>query len=164
MHSTPAWLLLTPEATQFVKEHEYAYPRPIAGIWRCNLCATHYDNLVSQIDAINHVKKVHLIQKPVIDVDGVTTSAHVVVDKRLPIQRRKPFRLGLQPAYEFKCNRCPEIPICKIWEMQNLINHLRTKHRIAEPVLGKDYTKVNIIAAAATAPVPAQPTDQEQNS
>jgi hypothetical protein len=48
--------------------------------------------------------------------------------------------------------------------MQKLINHLRTKHRIAEPVLGKDYTKVNIIAAAATAPVPVQPTDQEQNS
>jgi len=31
-------------------------------------------------------------------------------------------------------------------------------------MLGEDYTKVNIIAAAAAGPVPAQPTDQEQNS
>ena len=28
MHTTPAWLLKTPEATRFVREHEHAYPRP----------------------------------------------------------------------------------------------------------------------------------------
>ena len=60
MHNTPGWLLLTPEATRFVKEHEYKYPRPISEIWRCNLCASHYDNLVSQIDAIEHVKTVYV--------------------------------------------------------------------------------------------------------
>ncbi|KIM48829.1 hypothetical protein M413DRAFT_438003 [Hebeloma cylindrosporum] len=165
MHSVPAWLLLTPEATRFVKEQEYAYPRAIAEIWRCNLCAIHYDDFVPQIEAIDHVQKVHLIKTPVIGVDGATTSAHVVADKRHPTRRRKPFRLGREPAYEFKCNRCPKIPICKIWEMQKLTNHLRTKHHIVEPVLEQDYTKVDIIAAAATAlPVSAQPVDQGENS
>jgi len=40
------------------------------------------------------------------------------------------------------------------------------RHHIVEPVLDQDYTKVNIIAAAATAvlvPVAAQPIDQGQN-
>lgn len=52
----------------------------------------------------------------------------VVHDKRLYSRRRQPFRLGLNPAFEFRCKRCPELPIYKLWEMQALTLHLRTKY------------------------------------
>ena len=106
----------------------------------------------------------HSISKPVIGKD-------VVHDKRVYSPRRQPFRLGLNPAYEFRCKRCPELPIYKLWEMQALVLHLRIKynyyffivlqffayyirssffrHEISDPIEGDDWTKVIIIAAAA---------------
>ena len=104
----------------------------------------------------------HSILEPVIGKD-------VVYDKRVYSRRRTPFRLGLDPAFEFRCKRCPELPIYKLWEMQALTLHLRTKygfnffivlqfftyylssffrHDILDPIEGDDWTKVNIIAAA----------------
>ena len=101
----------------------------------------------------------HLILEPVIGKD-------VVHDKRLYSRRRRPFRLGLNPAFEFRCKRCPELPIYKLWEMSALTLHLRTKygldfsswscnsllffsHYILDPIEGDDWTRVVIIAAAA---------------
>lgn len=107
----------------------------------------------------------HSISKPVIGKD-------VVHDKRVYSPQRQPFRFGLNPAFEFRCKRCPELPIYKLWEMQALTLHLRTKygmkfsfmvlqflayylhlsffsHDISVPIEGDDWTKVIIIAAAA---------------
>ncbi|KAF8168470.1 hypothetical protein B0H34DRAFT_793070 [Crassisporium funariophilum] len=154
MHNTPAWLLLTPEATQFVREHEYPYPRTNREIWRCNLCSTHFESRVKQSVALLHVKSVHLVDEPVIGKD-------VVYDVRDRIRRRTPFRLGLDPAYEFQCKRCPEIKTLKLWEMQALVLHLRLKHQVFEAVEGEDWTKVLVIAAeAAAALTPADPEPQ----
>lgn len=58
MHKNPAWYLLTPEATRFVREHESPYPHPRHQIWRCNHCAHHFQNQVHQKDAIVHAKRV----------------------------------------------------------------------------------------------------------
>lgn len=63
----------------------------------------------------------HSILEPVIGKD-------VVYDKRLYSRQRQPFRLGLNPALEYRCKRCPELPIYKLWEMQALMLHLRTKY------------------------------------
>ena len=106
----------------------------------------------------------HLILEPVIGKD-------VVHDKRVHSTRRHPFRLGVDPAFEYRCQRCPELPIYKLWEMQTLTLHLRTKyglmfsswpcnslltiflmffrHDISYPIEGDDWTQVIIIAAAA---------------
>ena len=65
----------------------------------------------------------HSILEPVIGKD-------VVHDKRVYSTRRHPFRLGVDPAFEFRCKRCPELPIYKLWEMQALMLHLRTKYLI----------------------------------
>ncbi|KAF8798197.1 hypothetical protein BYT27DRAFT_7124510 [Phlegmacium glaucopus] len=151
MHNTPAWLLLTPEASRFVREHEYVYPRPLHEIWRCNHCATHFSTPVTQEKGVLHVKNVHLIPEPVIGKD-------VVYDKRVYARRRQPFRLGLNPEFEFRCRRCPELPIYKLWEMQTLTLHLRTQHDIYEPIEGEDWTRVIIIAAAAATPPESEPT------
>ncbi|KAF8163500.1 hypothetical protein B0H34DRAFT_325856 [Crassisporium funariophilum] len=154
MHDTPAWLLLTPEATRFVREHEYPHPRENHEVWRCNLCATHFELRVTQGVAVMHVQSTHSIDKPVIGKD-------VVYDKRQSIRRRKPFRLGLDPAYEFQCKRCPKIGITKLWEMQALVLHLRLKHQVFDSVEGEDWAKVHVIAAAAAAvPTPADPEPQ----
>lgn len=56
MHDTPAWLLLTPEASRFVREHEYVYPRPVHKIWRCNHCSAHISMPVTQETGVLHVK------------------------------------------------------------------------------------------------------------
>ncbi|KDR73534.1 hypothetical protein GALMADRAFT_142017 [Galerina marginata CBS 339.88] len=157
MHTSPAWLLLTAEATKFVKEHEYPHPRPISEIWRCNKCAAHYDGPVTQEEAVQHAKKVHLIINPVIGVD-------VAYDRRFSIRRRKAFRLGMDPAYEVRCKRCPDISIYKLWEMQDLTVHLRTKHQILDPVEGEDWMKINMIAAASAAtPAPTDAPEQPSN-
>lgn len=63
----------------------------------------------------------HMILEPVIGKD-------LVYDKRFYSRRRRPFRLGLNPAFEFRCKRCPDLPIYKLWEMQALMLHLRTKY------------------------------------
>ena len=58
LHTTPAWLLKTPEATRFVREHEHAYPRPFHQIWRCDHCNAHYSRPVTQDQGVAHVKSV----------------------------------------------------------------------------------------------------------
>ena len=58
MHNTPAWFLLTPEASRFVQEHEYVYPRPLHRIWRCNHCAEHFSTPVTQEAGVSHVQDV----------------------------------------------------------------------------------------------------------
>ncbi|KAF8964009.1 hypothetical protein BDZ97DRAFT_1758129 [Flammula alnicola] len=122
MHDTPAWLLLTPEATKFVKEHEYPHPRPVASVWRCNMCATHYTEHVTQDKAIEHMKAVHLVKEPEIGVD-------VVPDKRWTIRRRKHFRLdSIQPT----SSNATDIKFH--WGLE-----------------GEDWVKINVIGAAAAA-------------
>lgn len=56
-HDPPLWFLLTENATRFVREHEYTYPRPTFAIWRCDLCPGHYEDGVTQKQAIDHVKE-----------------------------------------------------------------------------------------------------------
>ena len=56
IHTNPAWLLLSPEATRFVREHEHPYPRPFHQIWRCDHCNAHYSRPVTQDQGVSHVK------------------------------------------------------------------------------------------------------------
>lgn len=136
-HLDPMWFLLTPEATRFVLQHERPFPSPGEPVWRCNHCAQHYHEALVQDQVVYHVKTVyvtrldppsfytqstfsHLIQDPVVGVD-------VKLDNRRPGPRRKPFFLGLNPAYELRCQHCPEIPIYKLWELEALKIHLRIK-------------------------------------
>jgi len=128
--------------TRFVREHEHAYPRPFHQIWRCDHCNAHYSRPVTRDQGISHVKSAHSILEPVIGRD-------VVHDKRVYSPRRHPFRLGLNPAFEFRCKRCPELPIYKLWEMEALTLHLRTHHDIWDPIEGDDWSMVDIIAVAA---------------
>ncbi|KAF4614830.1 hypothetical protein D9613_002720 [Agrocybe pediades] len=137
-NTTPVWHLLTPEASRFVKEHESAYPRPRAQVWRCNKCAEHYSSSVQQNEAIAHVRQVHLIDSPIVGVD-------VVADMRHKIGRRKPFRLRIEPGFEYRCKRCMDLPIYKLWELQSLMLHLRLKHHIPGPMEGDDWEKIPMI-------------------
>jgi len=60
MHNAPAWLLLTPEATRFVREHEGPYPNKNLQVWRCNHCAENFEGPKTQIEVISHVAKVYV--------------------------------------------------------------------------------------------------------
>ncbi|KAF9036649.1 hypothetical protein BJ165DRAFT_1532763 [Panaeolus papilionaceus] len=146
-HLDPMWFLLTPEATRFVLQHERPFPSPGEPVWRCNHCAQHYHEALVQDQVVYHVKTVHLIQDPVVGVD-------VKLDNRRPGPRRKPFFLGLNPAYELRCQHCPEIPIYKLWELEALKIHLRIKHNTPEPAEGTDWVRIRVIA-----PVPSTPTE-----
>ncbi|KAF5331110.1 hypothetical protein D9619_005952 [Psilocybe cf. subviscida] len=173
MHESPAWHLLTPTATQFVKEHEYTHPRPVSEIWGCNECDAHFSEQEKQSVVIEHVNVVHGIEDPIIGV-------HVIPDRRRSIRRRKPFRLGLDPAYEYRCLKCPKLGITKLWELQALTMHLLlqyglirydnvhesnagptlpSSHKLADPIENKDWEKVDIIART----VPAFPAGTAAN-
>ncbi|KAF8912005.1 hypothetical protein CPB84DRAFT_742614 [Gymnopilus junonius] len=154
MHDSPIWLLLSPEATRFVKEHEHDYPLPSWSVWRCGKCASHFDEVVPQEEVIYHAKRVHLIDNPVLGVD-------VAFDSRLYVRQRKVFRLAMDPAYEFSCKRCPKLPVYKLWEMQNLVQHLLAKHHIVDPVEEEDWAKVNVVAAVSSS---FSPTGSEEHS
>ncbi|CAA7271524.1 unnamed protein product [Cyclocybe aegerita] len=144
VHSLASWILLTPEAARFVKEQEHPHPHPVQEVWRCNLCAEHFDTRLIQSQAIDHVKQVHCIKEPVVGVD-------VVVDRRQNVRRRRPFRLGLDPAFEYRCDRCPEMGIYKLWPLEKLMEHLLKKHKISEAIEGEDWTKIKVIANTASA-------------
>lgn len=60
MHVTPAWLLLSPAATRFVREHERPYPHRSHHIWRCNHCAQHFEKQGMQQEVLDHVKWVYV--------------------------------------------------------------------------------------------------------
>jgi hypothetical protein len=49
-----------------------------------------------------------------------------IVDLRKHIRRRRPFRMCLDPAFEYRCERCPDIPIYKLWQKDALMDHIRT--------------------------------------
>jgi hypothetical protein len=59
-HARPAWLLLSPAATRFVREHEKPHPHPLHCIWRCNHCAHHFEQQTSQADVVAHVTNVYV--------------------------------------------------------------------------------------------------------
>ncbi|PPQ75374.1 hypothetical protein CVT24_013157 [Panaeolus cyanescens] len=139
IHRDPIWHLLTPEATRFVLEHELPFPSPDEAVWGCNHCAQHYHGSVTQGTVWEHLLRVHLIRNPVIGID-------LIYDKRRPGRRRKPFLLGLNPAYELRCQHCPEMPIYKLWELEALKIHLRLKHNKPDPLEGADWTRIRLIA------------------
>jgi len=139
MHATPAWLLLSPAATRFVREHEKPYPHPLHRIWRCNHCAQHFENQTTQADAIDHVQRVHCIRDPVIVMD-------FVADLRQRIRKRRPFRLIRDPAFEHSCKRCPDLHIYKLWEKEALMEHLIKKHHIDEPAENVDWETIDMFA------------------
>jgi hypothetical protein len=56
VHNTPAWLLLTQEATRFVREHESP---SMHYNWCCKHCAHHFEKQVGRADVIEHAKKVY---------------------------------------------------------------------------------------------------------
>src|SRR5258708_26069994 len=59
-HGNPVWLPLSPAVARFVRGNEKSYPDPSNSVWRCNLCAHHFEHQVLQADAIDHVKKVYV--------------------------------------------------------------------------------------------------------
>lgn len=59
-HETPAWHLLSPAGTRFVREHERPYPHHSHHIWRCNHCAHHFEDQTFQEDVVTHVKRVYV--------------------------------------------------------------------------------------------------------
>lgn len=72
----------------------------------------------------------HLISNPVLGID-------VIRDNRHYVRRRKIFRLGMDPPYEFRCKKCPEFPIYKLWEMQSLTQHLLSKWDFLCEIIGQ---------------------------
>ncbi|KAF9526955.1 hypothetical protein CPB83DRAFT_856874 [Crepidotus variabilis] len=147
VHETPSWLLLTPEATRYVREHEKPHPHADRSNWRCNLCSEHYFSSVLRLVAVEHAKKVHCIANPVV-------GEHIVMDLTQPIRRRKPFLLGTDPSYDCRCLKCPEMSIYKLWTLSNLTDHLRTAHKVETPAEGTDYKLILTIAATPTPPAP----------
>ncbi|KAJ3507272.1 hypothetical protein NLJ89_g6396 [Agrocybe chaxingu] len=123
VHSLASWILLTPEAARFVKEQEYLSPHPVQEVWRCNLCAEHFDTRLIQSQAIDHVKKVHCIKEP----QSASTS------------------------WWTGDRMCPEMGIYKLWALEKLKEHLLKKHKISEAVEGEDWTKIKVIANTASA-------------
>jgi len=141
MHAAPAWFLLSPAATRFVREHDNPYPHPLHHIWRCNHCAQHFENQLPQADVIDHVNRVyvdildyllidsllkqtwlcsHCVRNPVVGAD-------VAADLRKRIHKRRPFRLFRDPAFEHRCKHCSDLPIYKLWEKDALMKHLKKK-------------------------------------
>jgi hypothetical protein len=56
-HAIHAWLVLSEEATKFVKAHETPYPSPRRENWACNQCPEHFDKGVSLKAAKAHIKE-----------------------------------------------------------------------------------------------------------
>lgn len=140
------WRLLTPEATQFVKEHEPLFPPAEATAWGCNHCPEHFEESVSLSRAKFHVKETHNIQWPVIGKD-VIAYKHQFHHQPRGYTSRKPFHYALEPPCQFMCKMCPKRPVSKLWSMQDLMPHLWRKHHIAGPRQHDHWEKVEITVA-----------------
>jgi len=136
MHNTPAWPLLTPEASSRTSASTPGHCMKYGDA----ATATHFLTPVAQGKKGSSCQKYkpistlwvflsqlltssysHLVLEPVIGKD-------IVYDKGAYARRRQPFRLGLDPELQFRCERCPELPIYKPWEMQVLALHLQTEY------------------------------------
>ncbi|EDR15367.1 uncharacterized protein LACBIDRAFT_321148 [Laccaria bicolor S238N-H82] len=123
MESVYFWQLLTPEATQFVKEHEPLFPPAEATAWGCNHCPEHFEKSVSLSCAKSHVKEIHNMEWPVIGKDVIAYKHQFHLQPRGYASWR-PFHYALEPPCQFMCKMCPKRPVYQLWSMQDLIPHL----------------------------------------
>ncbi|EDR16014.1 uncharacterized protein LACBIDRAFT_291835 [Laccaria bicolor S238N-H82] len=140
------WQLLTPEATQFVKEHEPIFPPADATAWGCNHCPEHFGKSVSLPCAKSHVKEIHNMEWPVIGKD-VIAYKHQFHPQPRGYASRKPFHYALEPPCQFMCKMCPKRPVYQLWSMQDLIPHLWNKHHVPGPRQHHHWEKIEITVA-----------------
>lgn len=59
-YANPVCLPLSPAMARFVRANEKPYPDASISVWRCNLCARHFEDQIELAGAIDHVRKVYV--------------------------------------------------------------------------------------------------------
>ncbi|KAF6763777.1 hypothetical protein DFP72DRAFT_873361 [Ephemerocybe angulata] len=143
-HAIPAWMLMSKEATSFVRAHEIPYPCPQRLNWSCNHCSEHVEAGLALKAAKAHVKEAHSIENPVVDVDVIYMKNRY---ERKHYGRRRPiFHYGIEPTCNLHCKLCREGKVQRMWTIQALVPHLFHMHGISMPQSKRDYTKIEIMA------------------
>ncbi|KAF9486178.1 hypothetical protein BDN70DRAFT_870269 [Pholiota conissans] len=122
--------VLSEALTESVLALEKPFPPPADLKWCCNHCYV-YTKPLNKADAISHVKTIHGVRKPVMDVDFVYCH-----DENSPPALRVPILVGLDENANHRCLRCPNS--LKLWAKKTVVRHLLDKHGIHPEDLMED--------------------------
>ncbi|KAJ3507085.1 hypothetical protein NLJ89_g6501 [Agrocybe chaxingu] len=131
----PRFAILSKELKKSVLFHEAPFPPPSKPQWSCSLCG---DSIAkSRTDVVAHLKAQHLIYRPVANIDFVYHRTAVDTD-------RQPYRLGLEPPANLRCNRCPDERKLRLWKKEPLLAHLRDKHGLERGIGSEDWITLEL--------------------
>lgn len=121
-HAIPTCLLLSEDATAFIRSHELPHPTPRRVNWSCNHCPEHLETPATFKDAEKHVKEAHSIENPVKGVDVVFL--HGRYERNHNGKRRPIFHYGVEPTCHLICQLCRQGRVRRLWTIQALVPHL----------------------------------------
>lgn len=121
-HAIPSCLLLSEDATSFIRAHELPHPSPRRANWSCNHCPEHLETQATFKDAVKHVKESHAIENPAKGVDVIFLDGRY---ERHHNGRRRPiFHYGFEPTCHLICQICRPGKVQRLWTIQALVPHL----------------------------------------